>query len=533
MFLMLAVKAGSVYWFAVSNEKENDQQEAIGALTVRKETNARKGTDAAKGKSGKEAEAKGKNEKEEADEGKKQAEKEEAAEGKEQAAKEEAEAANAAAERRNAIENLEVAVLITNSSGKKTHQALTVGGTDAFAISSASGSDTFSSKETVDLDGYFSKKGIRSCSIALTEEGKDTDSGIRIRSMKKGGVFPVYPGKLIVYRSSENDAFYLVNELPLEAYLPGVVSSEMPKDFGLEALKAQAVCARSYTVYVLQKEKKEQAEKGAVRWNLVDTTDDQVYRSGEVDQEAKTACRETRGEILCMENHVIKPHYYSTSWGEKADGAVFEREETTYLEAAAVPQSGVEKINLEFIKKYKRFSSAHTKHAEYAEGAEYAKHALDSASYTSDSASFDAASPWFRWSCRISLLNHFDKKIEKLQVTKRGKGGYASELMIDYKDGSAECIKGANSIRCRFGSKAQVYDLQDGSTRNGLAILPSAFFYIDSETIESQKQTVTLYGGGFGHGFGMSQYGANGMAGQGYDYRDILSYYFADAQIVP
>ena len=61
-----------------------------------------------------------------------------------------------------------------------------------------------------------------------------------------------------------------------------------------------------------------------------------------------------------------------------------------------------------------------------------------------------------------------------------------------------------------------------GKTQTNITMLPSAFF-----TIEKEKgQSYVLYGGGYGHGIGMSQYGADGMASRGSTYKEILEYYF-------
>lgn len=436
-----------------------------------------------------------------------------------------------------------ISVLITDSSGVALHKTLQLRGTKDFAICSVEGIDYYPSNETVDLEDYFSERKIDSCIVTLSSidneanvsvsgragstetfsgqiyritdsEKEATVEGIQLLSVKKGGISPVYPGSLKVFRSEGNGAFYLINELGLESYLPGVVSSEMPDQFGLEALKAQAVCARSYAMYVLEKEEMEQAENGAVTWNVVDTTDDQVYLSGAVDAQAVTACEQTRGQILLQEGSVMKPHYYSTSWGQKADGAVFSGEDTEFLKAAAIAETEtdiqeIQKINTDFINIYEALSTGQL----------------------GNLPAYDYESPWFRWTCRISLSQLSDKEIKDLMVTKRGTGGYVSGLTVFYADGTAEQITGAKSIRKELGSPESTYYLQDGSTRKGLSILPSAFFYLDPVETADGAKMVTMHGGGFGHGFGMSQYGAAQMAEEGQRYSEILAYYFEQADI--
>lgn len=416
----------------------------------------------------------------------------------------------------------EACVLITASSGGRTHQTLQITASEAFTVTSAAGTDTFSGNDKVNFEEYFSEKHVNSCSVSLldtdghvfqtSESGSEAAvTGIRILSLKKGGITPVYPGILMIYQKPEDGTFYLVNRVLLESYLPGVVSSEMPDHFGLEALKAQAVCARSYAMYVLENEEPETAETGFVSWNLVDTTDDQVYLSGPVDARAVTACEQTRGQILYQDRSILKPHYYSTSWGMKADGAVFKGETTEFLQAAAPISSdfSIEEMNRDFITAYETLAD------------ETSGKALP----------FDCESPWFRWNCRISLSLLSDKRIKEITVTKRGTGGYVSEMMIFYEDGTAELIRGAGSVRRKFGFSDTVYHLQDNSERSGLSILPSAFFYLESVKTSNGMQTVTLHGGGFGHGYGMSQYGAAEMAEKGYSFVEILSYYYEKATL--
>lgn len=428
-----------------------------------------------------------------------------------------------------------VSVLITDASGSRTHKNIEITGTSDYMISSSAETRTCAVGESIDLSSYFSEKNIDTCSIELaawdasasgssnskfnqttvvyhTNESEEPAGveGIQILSLRKSGASPIYPGALQIQWDSKKQEFYVVNEVNLENYLPGVVSSEMPDDFGLEALKSQAVCARSYAMSVLENEKKEST--GSISWNLVDTTDDQVYMSGPVDALAVAACEQTKGEILTQDNSPIKPHYYSTSWGEQADGGVFSREDVRILEAAAaVAQTEKEilEMNEAFVHTYELLEQ----------------------NVSGENISYDLESPWFRWTCSIPLSEIGEKDIEEITVTKRGTGGYASNLLISYKDGTAEQISGANSIRERLGSENNLYYLKDGSTRSGLSILPSAFFYLDSSETSEGTPIIKLHGGGFGHGYGMSQYGAAKMAETEHNYTEILSYYYNSAQI--
>ena len=115
---------------------------------------------------------------------------------------------------------------------------------------------------------------------------------------------PQYKGRLFLY--GEEDGILLVNELPLEQYLPAVVASEMPSDYPLQAQLAQAVCARTYAYHCMRSARKTDAV-----YDLDDSTSYQVYNNYPADAVSVGAVEATRGEMLAC-NEVL---YYSTSCG--------------------------------------------------------------------------------------------------------------------------------------------------------------------------------------------------------------------------
>ena len=118
----------------------------------------------------------------------------------------------------------------------------------------------------------------------------------------------------------EEDGFVVINELPIEEYLYSVVPSEMPASYPIEALKAQAICARTYAyLHVLS--------PGYPKWNahVDDTTAYQVYHSVEECVETTGAVNETEGMVLCAPggNELAQTYYYSTSCGYGSDAHVW------------------------------------------------------------------------------------------------------------------------------------------------------------------------------------------------------------------
>ena len=119
---------------------------------------------------------------------------------------------------------------------------------------------------------------------------------------------PRYRGVItIIPRGS---SLRVINTLDIEKYLLQVVPSEMPKSFGVEALKVQAVAARTYAVSDILKGK--YAKDG---FHIKDTVESQVYNNQVENEEATRAIEETSGEIMTYDNIPIDAKYFSTSAG--------------------------------------------------------------------------------------------------------------------------------------------------------------------------------------------------------------------------
>lgn len=120
----------------------------------------------------------------------------------------------------------------------------------------------------------------------------------------------------------------MVNELPLEEYLYSVVPSEMPASYPLEALKAQAICARTYAYGHMSR-------AGYPRYgaHVDDSTSYQVYNNITEADSATTAVKETYGQmILTDEGTVANTYYYSTSCGVGTTANVWKTAEAEALD---------------------------------------------------------------------------------------------------------------------------------------------------------------------------------------------------------
>ncbi len=120
-----------------------------------------------------------------------------------------------------------------------------------------------------------------------------------------------YPGVLRLYHQGAR--ILVVNEVPLERYVQGVVGSELPASWNIEVKKAQAVAARSYAMA--------RAARQDGPYALRSTTLDQVYRPGAVDAATVEAVEATRGLVLVQDDHLVEAYYHSTCGGHTENGA--------------------------------------------------------------------------------------------------------------------------------------------------------------------------------------------------------------------
>ena len=333
----------------------------------------------------------------------------------------------------------------------------------------------------------------------------DEPEAITIRSIERSQGTPVYSGSLEIKGTPEG--LVLVNDLFLEDYLTKVVPSEMPPSYEKEALKAQAVCARTYAYRQIQGNT--YSQYGA---HVDDSTNFQVYNNTSANDKSTQAVKETYGKMLFYEDKPIEAFYFSTSCGRTADAGVWGTDsgKYPYLRAVEVKEGGKslgKEDNDGFESYIKR----------------------------EDVIAYDTSYPMFRWqtdlpadvaSAQISGAG----QIQDMTVTDRGPGGIAGELTVTGSDGTVT-IKGQSAIRSALGNPSLIITKKDGGTMTGSATLPSAFIAIEKRTGEDGSLSFHLYGGGFGHGVGMSQNGAQGMAKTGKGYKQILDFFYHGTEL--
>jgi stage II sporulation protein D len=274
----------------------------------------------------------------------------------------------------------------------------------------------------------------------------------------------------------------VINRLELEDYLKSVVSSEMPSRWPLEALKAQAVCARTYTLNTLQ-------HKDILQSSVVD----QMYLGYDrEDDRGRKAVEETNGQVMLDNLGNYVDAYYSSSGGNYTSSVadVWGLSARPYL----VP------VN------------------DYAHGSSYQ-------SWTRDFSLSDLESKLadLRLS-RIESVTVFQRSIEgratKIQIS--GKENFDSSIASKLKSDTNGDIFEAINPQAKSKRKPLLATryLSGEELRHKLS-LPSTNFQLTK-----QDDKYSFRGTGFGHGIGMTQYGAKNMAEDGASYREILNHYY-------
>ncbi len=382
----------------------------------------------------------------------------------------------------------------------------------------------------------------------LRIESKSENGKIQLLSVKRSSGNPSYRGTMEI--ETAKDGLIVINELPIEEYLYAVIPSEMPSSYGLEALKVQAICARSYAYNQLFANG--YSEFGA---HVDDSVNYQVYNNIPEDENTILAVKDTYGKVIEYKDEVITAYYFSTSSGHTASlmevwGGVSSADyllgklQTTYEvvdgEAVYASAGSPDSSNLSSEAAFKKFIISPPEDT------------------------YDSEFAWYRWNVTIQkddLKKSIDKSlasrykanpdliqtlvggkvndnpkydsrpvstvgtVKDILVGKREKSGILSSIILV----GSECtvkVQSEYNIRTLLAPIADEVIRQDKSTASNLSMLPSAFFIMDKK-----DKSITFHGGGYGHGVGMSQNGVKAMADSGKDYEEILKHYYAGVDI--
>lgn len=404
---------------------------------------------------------------------------------------------------------------------------------------------------------------------ALPINASADTSKIQITNFKRNYGYPSYRGEFEITLASTDGKLNVINEVDMEDYLKQVVPSEMPSSFGFEALKAQAVAARTYALSDYFSNR--YAAKG---FHVDDSTLSQVYNNSAENALTNQAVNETKGKIMKSNGVIVDARYYSTSGGYgAARHEVWSDAGATTMPGTPVPYLQAKSYTYDPVDNSKMLT---INTADEKELSNFYK----TLSYTG----YDSDSLYFRWKVGLTR-EQFEKTVNKnillryaadpnfiltkdesgnfvsktlpaegigtfknMYVAKRGAGGNILELVIEGSTGTYKLIKefnirftikpnktdtGAASDILAYRAKGGSQDYAAAGTLKNPSILYSAFFTFDiDKDVDGQPTAITFYGGGNGHGVGMSQYGASALGAKGWTYDKILTSYYSNMDLV-
>ena len=360
-----------------------------------------------------------------------------------------------------------------------------------------------------------------------------SNSDLEIVELNRKGMPAKYKGMIEIRGINKENLFNVINVIDMQNYLRGVVPNEMPVSFGLEALKAQAIAARNYATNA----------QINPNYDVVDSTASQVYYGVNSYKDiADYAVYETNGIYALYQNRPISALYFSTSAGITddwddifGDGNVSNKH--PYLKS---------RVDFENQKRIKTEDDVIEFLSKKDNG-------------------LDINSPKFRWEVEFDRIEL--EEILHTTLQQQSKAGlvqpkYDGDIKL-YGLKEIKPIKRTQSgkiIELEINAKSGVYKIKKelGIRRvlkKNNSMLPSSVFYVETsgneklnddenndQTVEEEgiirlfdfsshekyPQKFKFIGGGFGHGVGMSQFGAYNLAKAGKKYPEILNHYYTD-----
>ena len=394
-------------------------------------------------------------------------------------------------------------MLMTTGYKSLFHEQVVISSAEGFSVNSDEESRHFNGgEEAVFSVGDEALHGKR---VRIVPDGTNK---LVVKNINRSQGNPEYSGTLEV--EAFDEGLVIVNDVNMEDYVSHVIPSEMPSSFGLEALKVQAVCARSYAYKELSNTN--YSMYGA---HVDDSVQYQVHNNTVETPLAQEAAKSTCGQLLTYNNQVVQTYYYSTSCGMTTDVSLW----------------GSNTENYPF---YSSISVGSEKHGGNLCSEEEFFTFITNA-YPSD---YDSEFPLYRWNMTVDVGTLGESigaksgcaigNVEGIQVNKRAAGGAALSITITGSQGSVTLDK-ESQIRTVLGNGNIDLNTQSGTAR--YERLPSSFVTFAPVYNEGGSLSgFTIYGGGYGHGIGMSQNAVKAMS-QTMDYIQILQFFYKDTQI--
>ena len=320
------------------------------------------------------------------------------------------------------------------------------------------------------------------------------DFNLTIRNNDKRGIWfknRRYAGELKV--SLKNEKIQIINYLKLEKYLKSVVGSEMPKEFPLAALQAQAIAARTYALQLLGKNK---------YFDVQSTQASQVYLGLEAETpKINRAVRSTNSLALFYNDKLINAVFHSSSGGRTEDSGEVWKYQLPYLKSVI---------------DYDQNSS------KYRWSTKFDSRELSNIFPTLGGVNSIQIIKKSDTNRVLKVIIHgvYGKKIISGKELRKKLQLLSTKFEVDMKFNKVNKENKLNDLNSSNYKPKSTFDkkMNKDSIPQPLPIIPKEYFVI-------------IQGFGSGHGVGMSQWGAREMAKRGKSYREILRHYYTGVEI--
>ncbi len=297
----------------------------------------------------------------------------------------------------------------------------------------------------------------------------------------------------------------VVNELPIEIYLRGVIGSEMNSKFPLEALKAQAVTARGYTLGWIGKLHR------LAPFDLCDEVHCHVYGGAEREAESVIkAAEQTKGQVLMNEDQICDTRYAGVCGGHSENNEdVWNNEPQSYLRGHLdSPHSN--SLPTDYL----------TDESNVRKWIESSPNVYCNTLQSSEPEYLNYTKKYFRWSVRYSR-----EELSQIIKNKTGKNIGSLDKIIPLERGVSGRLKKIELS----GTRQSIVIEKELEIRKALS---QNYLYSSCFVVDRDETDFIIKGAGWGHGVGMCQTGAAMMALYGANYKKILNHYYQGSKIV-
>ena len=280
-----------------------------------------------------------------------------------------------------------------------------------------------------------------------------------------------YQGLFKVVTNPKGDSCDIVNDIPMEAYISSLLTKEMNSKWPIEALKAQAVAARSYALHKMKSQQVSKELGNEAFYDLESSEKHQVSGAFfDTTESTNRASLETKGEVLLTADGQLRPIFFNAKCGGKTlrPDQVWHNREPSY-----------QSVNCPFC------------HNIGPKG-------------------------WSKWIGQDRMKDFFKWASEKKVIQEKLDENFSTFVMVP---------DNIDRFTVNFYINDRPYIVEKAALRRyfGNVLFPSNSF-----SLHMKYGNFTVHGEGLGHGVGLCQMGAFAMAQQGWSYKKILSHYFPD-----